>query len=452
MLSEEDNRILTQVGPGTPLGELFRCFWQPVALSRDVVADGPPRRLRILGEDLVTFRDSAGRVGVVDAYCAHRRAQLFWGRNEDCGIRCVYHGWKYDVDGKCVDMPTAPPDSRFRQRMVIKAYPAADAGGFIWAYMGKDPAPELPMHEWMLLPESRREPVSWLHRSNWLQGLEGSMDPVHLSFLHQRFDSDVALDEQQREGGFSQAVARKDPMPEIDIVDTDYGFVYGARRDVDGDAGAELSYWRLTHWLMPSLTLIPSPHGVPYGVRGWIPVDDHHTITMSVACGPFEPREEDAPNVDVVRSANRMMSEVGELAPYTLPDGYVIDAYQPVRTKENDYLIDRELQRTVNFTGTTGSAPDEDRAMTEGMGSVVDRTREHLGTSDIAIIAARRKLIRAAKALAKGTLPVAAAQGALYRQRPLDVAMPTRQVRDVIAEVARRVDEYHTAPVSGGTT
>src|SRR5919202_6261410 len=175
MLSIEENELLTRVGPGTPMGELLRRFWLPALLSDELPDnDGDPIRTRTLGEDLVAFRDSNGKVGIVDAYCPHRRAPLFFGRNEESGLRCVYHGWKFDVDGQCVDMPNEPPESSFASKVHIRSYPCVERGGVVWTYMGKpDERPELPEWEWASLPAAQRHLSMRVQFCNWLQALEG---------------------------------------------------------------------------------------------------------------------------------------------------------------------------------------------------------------------------------------------------------------------------------------
>lgn len=183
MLNASDNALLTQTEAGTPMGELFRCFWHPVLLSEDLTQrDGPPVRLRVLSEDLVAFRDTEGKIGMVDARCPHRRAGMFFGRNEACGLRCAYHGWKFDVDGNCVGMPTEPADSTFKDRVKIKSYPVTEAGGCIWVYMGpRDQSPALPHLEWTLVPESHRVVSRWIQECNYMQAVEGEIDSAHVS-------------------------------------------------------------------------------------------------------------------------------------------------------------------------------------------------------------------------------------------------------------------------------
>ena len=217
MLKPEENERLTRIGPGTPAGDLFRRYWQPVALSSELPeADGAPIRVRLLGEDLIAFRDTNGDIGLVDAFCPHRRAPMFFGRNEECGLRCVYHGWKFDKDGTCVDMPSEPPDSLFKTKVTIAAYPTFEAGDVIWAYLGA-PAdmPPKPDFEWMRAPATHRIVSKTYEAANYLQGLEGGLDTSHSSFAH------------NERLGDRNWIRNRDGAPRLDVERTDYGiFVY----------------------------------------------------------------------------------------------------------------------------------------------------------------------------------------------------------------------------------
>src|SRR5262245_8863544 len=187
MLTAEENRTLTLTGPGTPMGDLMRCYWLPALLSRELPSpDCPPVRVRLLGEDFIAFRDTEGTVGLVEPRCSHRGANLFFGRNEACGLRCVYHGWKFDVNGRCVDMPTLPPDvaDRVRSKAHIRALTVAEWGDVVWAYMGDGEAPELPQFEFAMVPESHRYVSKKFQQCNWAQAVEGGIDTAHFSYLH----------------------------------------------------------------------------------------------------------------------------------------------------------------------------------------------------------------------------------------------------------------------------
>lgn len=408
MLSVEENAYLTKTGPGTPMGNVFRRFWLPLLLSSELpVNDGPPLRTRILNEDLVAYRNSQGHVGVVDAYCPHRRAPLFYGRNEEGGLRCAYHGWKFNEEGTCVDMPSEPPESDFRERLTIKAYPTYEIGGLVWIYMGpSDKQPERPpMLEWTELPASRRRIAKWFHENNFMQGIEGDIDTAHVSFLHSDTRPEVVKNSTDRARQAGNFFPIADKHPRLTAMDTDYGMVYGGRRYMpDGSF-----YWRVTQWLLPSFSLIPGR-----GRRGgtaWIPVDDEHCVRYSIGLNP---------DADIDHAAADAISPPGKPQQFTLLDGTIIDTMIPYGTKANQYEIDRDLQKSGHYSGIL-PIPMQDKAMIEGMTRTVDRSLEHLGSSDVAVIAARRRLLKLSRELEKGVEPVAPTHPELYRVRPLDL-------------------------------
>jgi phthalate 4,5-dioxygenase oxygenase subunit len=384
---------------------LFRRFWHPVLLAEEVPEpDGAPVRLRVLGEDLVAFRDTNGTVGIVDALCPHRLAPMFFGRNEACGLRCVYHGWKFDVHGHCVDMPTESADSTYKDKVTIKAYPTAEYGGCIWVYMGPpDKQPALPHLEWARVPASHRVVSRWIQECNYMQAVEGEIDSAHVSWLH----TPLQVENSPFRGRFNDAIIT-DGAPKLTVKPTDYGFCYGARREVDEGQ----YYWRVTQWLLPTYSLIPSKT-FPRGGRAWIPIDDTHIAVIQYTYHPERPLTE------AERQARQSSPEI-EPVRYRLPDGAIIDICRDVRHADNDYLIDRHLQRTQNFTGIQ-VVRTQDTAMTEGMGGIVDRTREHLGTTDAAVIAARRRLISLARDLQNGKEPTEALQPEIYNVRAVDM-------------------------------
>lgn len=423
MLNATDNALLTHTGPGTPMGELFRRFWHPVLLTEELPeADGAPMRLRVLSEDLVAFRDSHGTVGIVDAFCPHRRAGMFFGRNEECGLRCVYHGWKFDVQGNCVDMPTEPATSTFKDKVKIKAYPTVEYGGCIWIYMGPpDKQPTPPHLEWARVPATQRVLSRWIQECNYMQAVEGEIDSAHVSWLH----APLQVDKSPFRGRFNDAIIR-DGAPKLTVKPTDYGFCYGARRDADRGE----YYWRVTHWLLPTFSLIPA-NSFPRGGRCWIPIDDTHISVIQYSYHPERPLTE----AEVQRGKN---SPQVEPVRYRLPDGTIIDICRDVRHAENDYLIDRQMQRTQNFTGIE-VVRSQDTAMTESMGGIVDRTQEHLGTTDVAVIAARRRLLTMARDLQNGLEPTEALRPEIYNVRAVDIVCPEDdffQLMDVYAAEA----------------
>jgi phthalate 4,5-dioxygenase oxygenase subunit len=386
---------LVRTGPGTPMGQLMRQYWIPAALSAELVPDGAPMRLMLLGEKLVAFRDSTGRVGIMDHRCPHRCASLFFGRNEANGLRCVYHGWKYDVDGNCVDMANVPAHQDFKTKVHARAYPTAERSGLIWVFMG-DPArmPALPPFEACLLPQDQIEYRFVQRRCNWLQAIEGDLDTSHLGFLH--FGAarpSTELDTSSRNLIVNRA-------PEYKVTDTDFGLSYGAYRPADGGG----VYWRTAHllfpfWVMPPIARIEDN----IMVRAFVPLDDEHCMFVGIA------------HKDYLRE-NR--------ARKPLPGGTLIDRVHPsttdwlgrfrmVEAEENDYFIDRDVQREQSFTGIEGIHV-QDQAITESMGAMVDRGLETLAPSDIAVVRARRLLQRTLAAFTAGKRPPAADQPELY--------------------------------------
>jgi phthalate 4,5-dioxygenase oxygenase subunit len=413
MLSAERNAFMTGVNRATPMGELFRRFWLPVLVPDQLAEpDGEPARIRILGEDLIAFRDTSGQVGIVDAFCPHRRAPLYFGRNEECGLRCVYHGWKFDVHGSCIDMPSEPPESDFKDRIQIRSYPAREWGGAIWVYMGPpEHQPELPELEWATLPGPQRRVAMWIVESNWLQVLEGNVDTAHVSFLHSANDGIPGVREE----------ALVDKAPRLMVIESDVGFAYGGRRTTREGS----YYWRVTQFLMPMYTLIPGPNW-PRACVGVVPIDDHHTLRVQISYNP------EAPLTGESRFTTR------ELGEFHLPDGKTIDTWIPTENRGNRYGLDREMQRRVNYSGIQG-IETQDRAMTEGMGFICDRTEEHLGTSDLAVIAARRILEKRAQELERGIVPAAAKLHDRFGTRPLDVVAPEDNLGALLASHAHEV-------------
>ncbi len=277
MLSKEENELVTRVGPGTLMGNLMRQYWLPAMLSTELSApDCTPVRVMLLGEKLIGFRDSNGKVGLVADACPHRGASLFFGRNEECGLRCVYHGWKFDVDGNCVDMPNEPAESNFKHKVKAVAYKCEERGGMVWAYMGPaETPPPLPDFEGTSLAEGDYKVNAVQRECNWLQALEGDVDTCHIGFLH----GGHRKVENAKPGTFSY-YALRDRAPRYAVVDTDYGSMYGAYRDAQ--EGHE--YWRVAQFLMPFYTMPPQNIlGLPTGPRAWVPMDDTHTLVFSVS-------------------------------------------------------------------------------------------------------------------------------------------------------------------------
>jgi phenylpropionate dioxygenase-like ring-hydroxylating dioxygenase large terminal subunit len=412
MLSREDNALLTRVGPGTPMGSLLRCFWLPFALARELAgADCDPLRVRLLGEDLVAFRDSTGTPGLLAANCPHRGASLFFGRNEEGGLRCVYHGWKFDTSGTCLDMPNEPAESDFKHKVGAVAYPVQERGGVLWAYLGP-PAdvPGPPELEWTHVPASHRYVSKRIQACNYLQNVEGEVDSSHVSFLHSKGSAPDSAGIQDLRSTLPDYMAR-DRAPRFFVLPTEYGMMIGARRDAEEDS----YYWRVTQFLMPTYTMIPVPVGAPVSFTAATPMDDESMLGFTVTWHPERPLRED--EIGQIESWLGVHTEVD---PRT---------FKPVRNKDNDYLIDRAYQRSGrSYTGIRGIR-EEDLAVQESMGTVCDRTIEHLGSADLAVIAMRRRLLEAVRGLAeRGERPYEARNADAYRVRSAALVLPREVV------------------------
>ena len=404
MLSQRDNELITRVGPGTPMGDLYRRFWLPVLLAEELpTPDCTPVRLTVLGEKLVAFKDTNGRIGILDERCSHRLATLFWGRNEEAGLRCVYHGWKYDVEGQCVDIPNAPEGESFKDKVqAFAAYPAVERGGLIWAYMGpREVQPELPDFELNAVPASHRYISKMFIGGNWMQGMEGDIDSSHVSFLHGRVDNAPAA---LLAAGRLQAAIFADKTPNWFIKDTDYGVMLAAQRRGEG----ETYYWRVNQWIMPSFTMIAARPGMPIHFQVRVPLDDEHQIYYRIVWHPTRPLTE-AELYDA-RNAGTNFPEVGP-------------GFRPVENAANDYRIDRAAQRGGSYTGIK-SVPAQDWAVQEYQGGpIMDRSLERLVSADASIIAVRSRILKALRALQEGVEPIEAVSGAQCRVRPIDLIL-----------------------------
>jgi phthalate 4,5-dioxygenase oxygenase subunit len=408
MLTSEENQRLTITNPGTPAGEYFRRYWLPALLSEEVEAsDGPPVRVKLLGEDLLAFRDTEGRIGIVDERCPHRRASLFWGRNEECGLRCVYHGWKFDVHGNCVDIPNEPPEYGFQNKVRIKSYPAREYGGAVWIYMGPlDPPPELPKLEWARVPAAHRYVSKRFQETNYLQAIEGGIDSSHSNFLHASVEAFRRTDDYVEKVRNSSNLRAKyhllDQAPRFAVQKTDYGLIIAARRNAEDDT----YYWRLTQFLLPSHTIIPYQPGNSIHGHCWVPRDDETCWVWTISWNPQRPLSEE--EWSEIRNETYVHAAVDPVT------------FRPLRNQYNDYGIDRNVQRNSSMTGIRGFAT-QDMAIQESMGRQVDRTRERLGTSDTGIIAARRLLLQEIEALESGQEPLAAVNSEVYWVRSASV-------------------------------
>jgi phthalate 4,5-dioxygenase oxygenase subunit len=386
MLSREDNARLTKVGPGTPMGTTMRRYWIPALLSWELPEpDCPPVRVKLLGEDLIAFRDTRGKLGLLDEYCPHRRVSLFFGRNEDCGLRCVYHGWKFDTTGQCVDMMNEPEELSFAHKIRTTAYPMVELGGVIWTYMGPSALqPPLPRFAWTEMPATHRHVSKVVQETNWLQGLEGGIDTSHAPILHR------VIAPGSNRPGFKPAnpfVRGKAPRLVVDL--TDYGYQYAGIRPLDE---ADV-YIRTYHFILPFHQIRPSrTDGDAPAVAGhiWVPMDDETTMVFN-----WEYSAAGEPLSDEDRLERRLGNGPADVDQTT---------FRSRRNRLNNYLLDRHVQKTETFTGIDGINA-QDRAIQESMGPVVDRSREHLGPADKAVIHARRLLLQAVTTVEQGGTP-----------------------------------------------
>lgn len=387
MLKKEQNDLLTQTGPGTPMGELFRRYWLPALLSRELPEpDCPPVRLQLLSERMVAFRDSAGRLGVIDEFCAHRGVSLWFGRNEEGGIRCPYHGWKYDVNGQCIDVPSEPAESGYCNRIKLKSYKLVERGGVIWIYMGP-PAEEPPLPEWEFatVPAKQSFTSKRLQECNWLQAMEGGIDSSHVSFLH----SGALHSDPLFKGAKGNQYNLNDLKPVFEVVPSEGGLNIGVRRNAEEGH----FYWRITPWVMPCFTMVPPRGDHPVHGHFWVPIDDENNWAWSF---DYHPTRE-------LTQAEVQAMEDGK----GIHVRYVPGTFRPLQNKDNDYLMDRAAQKAgVHYSGIEGIAM-QDASLQESMGPIQDRTRENLVGTDNGIIMARQRLMKAARALVeKGQLPV----------------------------------------------
>jgi phthalate 4,5-dioxygenase oxygenase subunit len=347
VLSRPDNELLTRIGPGTAMGALFRRHWLPFLLADELVADAPPTRVRLLGENLAAFRDNQGRAGLLGEHCPHRRASLCLARNEAGGLRCAYHGWKFDVTGACLEMPTEPAESGFRLKVRADAYPVLERGGLLWAYLGPpEKRAEPPEFEWLGAPRALQRVGRWALECNYAQALEGELDELR-----------------------GEVWKRRATVPRQTVHETAYGLACGARREVP-----DQYLWRVNLFLWPCFTLKAPPDEASARIfRAWVPADDAHTHVFDAAWRAHGPLED------------------------------------------------------VNAVGT----PPREAAMSVSAGPITDRSREHLGTSDKAVVAFRERMLSAARRLEQGIEPQSPYDPDCYRVRAHAALVP-RDERDFV--------------------
>lgn len=368
MLSHEDNELLCRIGPGAPMGEMMRRFWMPAVVLHELEPDGKPVRIRLMGEDLVCFMDSEGKVGLLDEHCPHRGSSLALGVNEECGLRCLFHGWKFDVDGQCLDTPAEPENSKLAKHMKTKAYPTRVAGGMVWTYMGPpEQQPEFPHFPWFDMPEGQCEAFRVIYECNYSQALEGAVDSSHAGILHRS----VPWHQEAR------WPHEKDLRPKLEVEFTRYGMRYCAVRNADEST----RNGRMTQVPLPFYTFIPpdGPKAPEFRrnrrlINAFVPRDDYSTWHIQFFYDP-----------DLKIDRQHRLEESGV---------QFDEHFFKINGMDKWYNQDRELMKHGEMSGITGVAL-EDHAVSETMGKIADRTKEHLGRSDMAVVAFRRMMLKA---------------------------------------------------------
>lgn len=383
-MDKETAELLVRTGPGTPMGKLMRRYWVPVMLSSEIAEpDCPPVRVKILGEQLLAFRDSHGRPGLIDEFCAHRGASLFLGRNEEGGIRCSYHGWKFDISGQCVELPSVPD---LACKMSLTAYPCAERGDILWAYMGPpELRPEMPELEWCMVPASHRFVSKRYQASGWLQAMEGGIDTTHASWVH-RFELDQ--DPMHRDAMANKYI-KADRNAIFDLEEAPHGLTIFGRRN-----GEESShYWRITQWIFPWFTLIPPFGHHALGGHMWIPIDDESCWAWSINFLPDRPLPDD--ELQAMKEGKGIHVK------------YIPGTFMPLANPRNDWLIDRKAQKSgLSFSGVEGFSI-QDASLQESMGTIQNYAKEHLVVTDRPIVMVRRMLARVAREHIGGGMPPA---------------------------------------------
>ena len=409
MLTKDENETLTRVEQGTPMGDLMRRYWLPTLLSSELPApDCAPVRVRLLGEQLIAFRDTMGKVGLLSEFCPHRLTSMFFGRNEEGGLRCVYHGWKFDTAGNCLDMMNEPPGSDFHTKIKTTAYPVVEMGDLIWAYLGsEDKRPPEPRFEWTQVPSEHRLLTKNWQECNWLQALEGGIDTAHAPILHRRITENT-----DRPGIAVNTNLVKGQAPKIEIDRTDYGYRYAGLRDLGDDRNVIRAY----HYVMPFHQFRP----LQFGLQGqdprsliaghvWVPMDDENCMVYNW----------------MYNYAGQPLTDADKEEEFQLGrgPGEMLPDFRTKRNKSNDWMIDRQVQKYETFTGIEG-INTQDQAIQESMGPIVDRSGENLANSDMAIVIARRMLLDAASTVADGGDPPGTGDS-YYNVRAIDAILPS---------------------------
>ena len=429
MLTEAENKTLTETHPSSAMGNLIRKYWQPACLSQELRSDGAPLRIKLLNEDFLAFRDSEGKVGVIEPNCPHRGANLFFGRNEQCGLRCAYHGWKFDVKGQCVDIPNASEQVaiQLKPKAKVRALHIKEQADIVWAYFGEGQAPELPKFEFMQVPPEQRFVSKKFQQCNWAQAVEGGLDTSHFSYLHAgiRDGMKVGLHEvssRNQVRGDNEPVSLKrlrwlaeDGAPRFTVKAHKAGLLLCAART--GDQGQ--TYWRMTQFLMPNHSLTPGNFPEDTSLANtWVPIDEH---SCWIFCYAWHPDR-----------------EIGEKERARLAAGSGIfaevdDDFMPIRRRENDYLISRERQKTVSFSGIEGIS-EQDQAIADSQGFIADRTKELLVQTDLGVVRFRNLILSEAMK-ENGAHPLGSQNHDAYLVRSGDHVVPQEtSLEDVIQE------------------
>ena len=432
--TREENEALTRVGPATLMGNFMRQYWIPVVPTAHLKEPGgKPLRVRLLGEDLVLFRTAANQVGLIGAFCPHRLAPLYFGRVEQDGLRCAYHAWKYAPSGKCIDMPNIPVDQQFKEDVQHPGYPCLERGGIIWTYMGlaKD-LPELPDLEFLRVPDEHRIYRLFYQEGNYLQVLEGGIDPTHVMWLHSPYDlSDEEMNAQQpaQQRAANRAGVSKTPE-DVEIFDREAGFTYGAKRSLGGGK----TLWRVNQFILPFYTMPPGAD--QKAARAFVPVDDENCVKWQVRWYPTE---------EVARNTKEQVRESFPEEAYDPPTNSMPFGHIRMKAKRsNDYLINWEVHKSRRMGIAGVNLQDVCVTENQGPGPILDRTKEHLCAGDISTIKARLKLLNAAKALReRGTVPPGARDPSVYRVRGTSTV-----VADNVNWVDGVMDEMIVPPVT----
>ena len=435
MLTEADNELLCRVGPGTPMGEMMREYWIPCLPSSEFPdPDGPAKRMMLLGETFVMFRDSNGEMGAVAEACPHRGASMYFGRVEECGIRCQYHGWQFDKEGTLVDLPTETKGSRahrhFMENVSIRSYPCHEVNHMIWVYMGpRDTPPPFPPFEINTIPSDQvQEPAIMMEEANWVQNMEGDLDSIHLNWLHRRLEADSPKPPKGIRGFWSPD---PDP-PELDVVRAEHGAYYSSQR-----VWKDNQIWhRINQFIFPFHTMISV--GSIINLRSFVPLDDTHAMLISHSGNPSGPLPPEMQGRGV--------------GPFDEVDGYIERTNDPrtyfatVANKTNDYFRDLDVEDTIMHCGIPFVINLQDRAMTELMvgadgEALYDRTAENLGSTDAMIIAVRAQLLNAVKKYRDtGQAPANLDDVSFDRVRAASVLIPDDVDWKAYSKLARSAD------------